>query len=82
MTTEERAFYKLMAKLASDGLFNGRPEAAAEIVIAFEKALTGMRSLAPDATSRLPTGSRGSQVSVHQNRKLKNWVMGEAMDAD
>lgn len=47
MTDAERAFYKLLADLSSDGLFAGRPGTAERIIDAFEQAIEATKNAAP-----------------------------------
>lgn len=45
MTPEERAFLKLMADLATDGVFIGHRDAADQIIAAFEVAIEAERAI-------------------------------------
>lgn len=47
MSPAERAFYKLLAELASDGLFVDHPDASERIIAAFEAALETEKTASP-----------------------------------
>ena len=57
MTEAEKAFYKLLTRLADQGLFRYHPEASDQIVEAFEAAIESHKSKTPAEPVRTLRGT-------------------------
>ncbi len=68
MRNAEREFYRLMAELASDGLFVGRDGVAERIADAFEAAMAEAKSANGSDNAHGPQQQQGNGDAVDDNR--------------
>lgn len=78
MTAAEKEFYRLLARLADEGLFNGHPDACAQIIGAFESALASRPS------DPKPTGwaelIEGKRASLSRSQFVEWLLSSEGLD--